>query len=68
MLYRSFSNCGYGDLDAVREMITEPDTVIGLSDAGGHLGAISDTSSTTFQLTRWTRDRTRRRDGMSQSK
>ena len=64
VLYRPFSNYGYGDLDAVREMITEPHTVIGLGDAGAHLGGITDASSVTFLLTHWTRDRQRGQGGL----
>ena len=48
-----------GNLDAMREMITHPVTVIGLADAGAHVKLVCDGSSPSTQLTHWTRDRTR---------
>ena len=41
------------------EMITHPDTVIGLSDGGAHVKMICDASVTTYLLTHWARDRSR---------
>ena len=38
-------------------MITAPNTLFGLSDAGAHCGAICDASMTTSSLTVWVRDR-----------
>ena len=49
----------YGNLDAVREMIVHPTTIVGLADAGAHVKLICDGSSPSTQLTHWTRDRTR---------
>ena len=40
-------------------MITSPNTLFGLSDAGAHCGAICDASMTTSSMTVWSRDRTR---------
>ena len=48
-----------GNLDAIREMITHPATIVGLADAGAHVKLICDGSSPSTQLTHWTRDRTR---------
>ncbi len=45
--------------DAIREMITDPNTVLGLSDGGAHCGLICDASMPTYLLTHWTRDRHR---------
>ncbi len=45
--------------DHLAEMITHPDTVIGLSDGGAHVKMICDASMPTYLLTHWTRDRTR---------
>ncbi len=45
--------------DVVREMLTHPATVTGLSDAGAHVTLICDASMPTTQLTFWTRDRRR---------
>jgi N-acyl-D-aspartate/D-glutamate deacylase len=47
------------NLDAVREMMTHPRTVLGLSDGGAHCGLICDVSMPTSLLTHWVRDRTR---------
>ncbi len=57
----SLPGAGYmhGNLDAVREMIMHPTTVIGLADAGAHVKLICDGSSPSTQLTHWTRDRSR---------
>ncbi|MBT5265557.1 MAG: amidohydrolase family protein [Rhodospirillaceae bacterium] len=48
-----------GDLEPVREMITNPDTVLGLSDGGAHCGIICDASVPSFMLSHWGRDRSR---------
>ena len=45
--------------EVVREMLTHPTTVTGLSDAGAHVTLICDASMPTTQLTYWTRDRRR---------
>ncbi|HVV36218.1 MAG TPA: amidohydrolase family protein [Acidimicrobiales bacterium] len=47
------------NFDAIREMVSHPATVLGLSDGGAHCGLICDASMTTFNLTHWARDRTR---------
>jgi N-acyl-D-aspartate/D-glutamate deacylase len=47
------------NFDAIREMVSHPSTVLGLSDGGAHCGLICDASMTTFNLTHWARDRTR---------
>ncbi len=48
-----------GDHEAIREMITHPTTVMGLSDGGAHCGLICDASMPTYLLTHWARDRHR---------
>ena len=55
----SGSNFVGGTLDACFEMLSHPDTVTGLGDAGAHVNLISDCSASTFHLTHWARDRTR---------
>jgi N-acyl-D-aspartate/D-glutamate deacylase len=45
------------DLDAVETMLRDPHTVMGLADAGAHVGMIMDSSQPTFFLTYWIRDR-----------
>ena len=59
MLYFPVTNYVHGDLDVVHEMITDPHTVLGLSDGGAHCGVICDASLNTFMLTHWVRDRGR---------
>ncbi len=48
-----------GNLDAIREMLTNQHTITGLADAGAHVKLICDGTMPTTQLTHWTRDRTR---------
>ncbi|MGA2208800.1 MAG: amidohydrolase family protein [Acidimicrobiales bacterium] len=47
------------DHEAIREMITHPRTILGLSDGGAHCGLICDASMPTYLLTHWVRDRSR---------
>jgi N-acyl-D-aspartate/D-glutamate deacylase len=56
-----FPMIGYthGDLEAVREMLMHPNTVISGSDAGAHCTTICDGAMPTFMLAHWTRDRSR---------
>jgi N-acyl-D-aspartate/D-glutamate deacylase len=53
------NNFGDGTLEPCREMLMDPYSVSGLSDAGAHVMMISDCSSSTFHLTHWVRDRTK---------
>jgi len=48
-----------GDYEVIREMLTNDDTVVGLSDAGAHVSLIVDGAMPTYQLTHWVRDRSR---------
>lgn len=59
LLYLPLMNYARGSLDDVREMITSPHSLFGLSDAGAHCNAISDGSFPTTAISHWTRDRTR---------
>ena len=54
-------NYADGNLEAAREMLEHPYSVIGLSDGGAHCGIICDASTPTFMLTHWVRDRVRGR-------
>jgi N-acyl-D-aspartate/D-glutamate deacylase len=47
------------NLDAIHEMMTNPNTVLGLSDGGAHCGLICDVSMPTYLLTHWVNGRTR---------
>jgi N-acyl-D-aspartate/D-glutamate deacylase len=63
LIYTPLFNFVHGNLDAVREMITSPVAMFGLSDAGAHCGQICDGSMTTTYLSLWARDR-RDQDGL----
>jgi N-acyl-D-aspartate/D-glutamate deacylase len=59
LLLHPFENYTHGNLDDIREMLTDPHTICGIGDAGAHVGTICDASYPTFLLSHWTRDRTR---------
>jgi N-acyl-D-aspartate/D-glutamate deacylase len=59
MLMFPMFNYSDGNHDAIREMITHPAGVMGLSDGGAHCSMICDASYPTFLLTHWARDRHR---------
>lgn len=61
MLMHPFENYANGNLDDVREMLTDPATVMGVADGGAHVGIICDASQPTFLLSYWGRDRSRGR-------
>lgn len=56
-LYLAMANYTDGKLDAVGEILSHPDIVLGLGDGGAHLGTICDASYSTFALAYWARDR-----------
>lgn len=53
------SNYLSGNHDVIREMLLDPNSVSGLSDAGAHVNLIFDAVAPTYQLTHWARDRAR---------
>jgi N-acyl-D-aspartate/D-glutamate deacylase len=59
LLLNTFENYTAGDLEVVREMLVDDATVIGVADAGAHVGVLCDGGSPTLLLTHWARDRTR---------
>ncbi len=59
LLIHPFENYTAGNLDNVRTMLSHPNCIAGLADAGAHVGVIADHSSATTLLTLWGRDRTR---------
>jgi N-acyl-D-aspartate/D-glutamate deacylase len=59
ILLHPFENYNSGDLGVVEEMLLDPNTVMGVADAGAHVGLICDASSPTYLLTHWARDRRR---------
>lgn len=60
-LYLAMANFAEGKLDAVGQILSHPDVVLGLGDGGAHVGTICDASYSTFALTHWARDRKRDR-------
>jgi N-acyl-D-aspartate/D-glutamate deacylase len=56
-----FPSAGYarGNLEAVREMLEHPRSVLSGSDAGAHSATVCDGALPTFMLTYWARDRSR---------
>lgn len=59
MLLHTFENYFDGDLEVVRTLMEDPATVMGIADAGAHVGYICDASSATGALIHWARDRHR---------
>ncbi len=59
LIWVPVQNYSDGNLDPEYDMITNPDTIVGISDGGAHCGAIVDASAPTLMLTHWVRDRTR---------
>jgi N-acyl-D-amino-acid deacylase len=47
------------DHEALRQMMTSPNTVLGLSDGGAHCGLICDVSMPSYLLTHWVNGRQR---------
>lgn len=61
LIYYPLANYAEGWLEPSLEMMTHPNTVMGLSDGGAHVGTICDASFPTSMLTYWARDRSRGR-------
>jgi N-acyl-D-aspartate/D-glutamate deacylase len=57
LLYFPVYNYTGMNLDVVREMLSHPRALVGLGDAGAHVGTVCDASFPTFMLTHWVRDR-----------
>ena len=57
LVYFPIYNYAGMNLDVVREMLTHPRALVGLGDAGAHVGTVCDGSMPTFLLTHWARDR-----------
>ncbi len=55
----AFTNYAQASQEPLRAMITDPSTVLGLSDGGAHVRMICDASLPTYLLTHWARDRKR---------
>jgi N-acyl-D-aspartate/D-glutamate deacylase len=59
MLLHPVLNYCQGNHDSIHEMLTHPDSLLGLADGGAHCGVICDASTPTYMLTHWVRDRAR---------
>ena len=59
LLLHPFENYFDGDLEVVRQMLTDEYSVMGVADGGAHVGLICDASAPTFLLSHWARDRNR---------
>lgn len=57
LLLLALGNYAQYSLDFIREMLGDPNVVVGLGDGGAHYGMICDASYPTFALTHWARDR-----------
>ncbi len=53
LVYFPIFNYNQGDLSCVGEMLRHPRALLGLSDAGAHVGTVCDASFSTFMLTHW---------------
>jgi N-acyl-D-aspartate/D-glutamate deacylase len=59
LLAHTFENYSEGNLDIIRELLTDEATIMGLGDGGAHVCTICDASGPTFLLKHWARDRKR---------
>jgi N-acyl-D-amino-acid deacylase len=59
IIYLPLLNYMDGNLDFVRELLLNENSVVSLSDGGAHCGTICDAASPTFMLSYWARDRKR---------
>jgi len=59
LLLHPFENYSGGDFGVVQEMLADSATVMGLGDAGAHVGLICDGAGPTYLLKHWARDRRR---------
>jgi N-acyl-D-aspartate/D-glutamate deacylase len=59
LLLHPFENYTAGDFGVVRQMLADTATVMGLGDAGAHVGLICDGAGPTYLLKYWARDRKR---------
>jgi N-acyl-D-aspartate/D-glutamate deacylase len=57
LLYFPLYNYTGMNLDTLREMLTHPLALPGLSDGGAHVGTVCDASFPTFLMSHWARDR-----------
>ncbi|MSQ71194.1 MAG: D-aminoacylase [Betaproteobacteria bacterium] len=59
LLFMPLTNYADGNLDSTLKMLRHPNAVLGLSDGGAHVSRVCDSSTPTYMLTHWARDRKR---------
>ncbi len=59
LLFLPLTNYVDGNLDVTLQMLRHPNAVLGLSDGGAHVSRVCDSSTPTYMLTHWARDRKR---------
>lgn len=59
LLYFPIYNYTAMSFDNVYRMMSHPQSIMGLSDGGAHVGTVCDSSFPTYLLSYWTRDRVR---------
>lgn len=64
-LFAPFANYVDFNLEVCREMLKDPNTVVGLGDGGAHVSVISDGSFPSYLLAHWGRDRAEGRFDLS---
>jgi N-acyl-D-aspartate/D-glutamate deacylase len=57
LIYFPIFNYNEGTLDVVRGMFNHEKSLMGLSDAGAHVGVVCDAGFPTFMMTHWTKER-----------
>ncbi|WP_048439541.1 amidohydrolase family protein [Caenimonas sp. SL110] len=57
LVYFPIFNYNDGTLNPLRAMLDHPRALLGLSDAGAHVGTVCDASFSTFMLTHWVQGR-----------
>ncbi|RYD93688.1 MAG: D-aminoacylase [Sphingomonadales bacterium] len=67
MLLLQFANYVSNSLDFIPDLLRDPNTLLGLADAGAHYGMICDGAWPTYLLANWTRDRGHGRIGLSEA-
>ncbi len=53
LIYFPVFNYNQGNLDVIAGMLRHPRALLGLGDAGAHVGTVCDASFSTFMLTHW---------------
>ena len=59
LLAHTFENYFDGDLEVIKEMLLDEDTIMGLGDGGAHVCTVCDEGAPTYLLSHWGRDRKR---------